>query len=69
MLQCPDQILLREVFFVTIIIGILGGLIGGYVGSNLLGWGTPDGFNLGSIGIATLGSILLLFVYRLVKKK
>ncbi|ODS81106.1 MAG: hypothetical protein ABS46_12365 [Cytophagaceae bacterium SCN 52-12] len=50
-------------FLVTIIIGVLGAVVGGFIAS-MLGMGTVDGFNLGSLGIAILGAILLLFLYR-----
>lgn len=48
---------------VTMGIGIAGGLVGGLLGS-LIGLGGVSGFNLGSLVIATLGSVLLLFLYR-----
>jgi uncharacterized membrane protein YeaQ/YmgE (transglycosylase-associated protein family) len=50
-------------FIVTILIGIAGAVVGGWI-SSLLGFGTVDGFNLGSLFIAILGAILLLFLYR-----
>lgn len=49
----------------TIIIGILGALLGGYLGSHLLHVGNVSGFNLKSLGLAILGSFLLLLVFRL----
>jgi uncharacterized membrane protein YeaQ/YmgE (transglycosylase-associated protein family) len=53
----------------TVIIGILGAVIGGFVGTELLGTGTVTGFNLRSFGIAILGAILLLTLYRLVLQR
>jgi uncharacterized membrane protein YeaQ/YmgE (transglycosylase-associated protein family) len=50
---------------VTIALGVTGALIGGYIGDTLLGFGRVDGFNLRSLGIAILGSIVLLTLYRL----
>lgn len=47
----------------TTIIGIVGAMIGGWLGT-LLGIGRVDGFNLGSIVIATGGGVLLLWVLR-----
>ncbi|MGF7224512.1 putative membrane protein YeaQ/YmgE (transglycosylase-associated protein family) [Pantoea agglomerans] len=47
--------------FMTIILGIIGALIGGAV-STALGFGKVDGFNIYSIAIATVGSIIVLFV-------
>jgi uncharacterized membrane protein YeaQ/YmgE (transglycosylase-associated protein family) len=50
---------------VTIIIGILGAMLGGYIGTEILDFGTVTGFNLRSFGIAVLGSVLLLTLYRM----
>ena len=55
-------------FIVTIIIGILGGLLGGFIGTRL-GIGAVDGFNLMSFLLAVLGSVILLFIYRLIKAR
>ena len=52
---------------VTILIGIAGAFIGGYLGS-FLGLGMVTGFNLGSLLLAVGGAILLLAVYRAIKK-
>ena len=53
----------------TIIIGIVGALIGGFVVNNILGGPDVTGFNLTSVLVATLGSIILLAVYRLVTRR
>jgi uncharacterized membrane protein YeaQ/YmgE (transglycosylase-associated protein family) len=50
-------------FIITILIGIAGAVIGGWI-SSMLGYGTVDGFNFGSLFIAILGAVLLLFIYR-----
>ena len=50
---------------VTIIIGILGAMLGGFIGTEILDFGTVTGFNLRSFGIAVLGSVLLLALYRM----
>jgi uncharacterized membrane protein YeaQ/YmgE (transglycosylase-associated protein family) len=52
--------------FITILIGIAGALIGGFL-SSALGFGDVSGINLGSIMIATIGSLILLFGYRRIK--
>lgn len=55
-------------FIVTIIIGIVGALLGGFISSRL-GYGDVTGINIPSIIIAVLGSILLLIIYRAVKRR
>ncbi|MEJ2115126.1 MAG: GlsB/YeaQ/YmgE family stress response membrane protein [Gammaproteobacteria bacterium] len=52
---------------VTILLGIAGAFVGGYV-STLLGFGTVTGFNLISLVIAVVGALLLLWIYRMIKK-
>lgn len=49
----------------TVIIGVLGAVIGGFIGTELLDFGTVTGFNVRSFGIAILGAIILLSLYRL----
>lgn len=51
---------------VTVAIGIAGAFVGGYIGT-ALGFGTVTGFNIGSLVIATVGALLLLFAYRRLK--
>ncbi len=53
---------------VTTLIGIAGAFVGGFIGS-LLGLGTVSGLNIGSILLATVGALLLLFIYRQVVKR
>jgi uncharacterized membrane protein YeaQ/YmgE (transglycosylase-associated protein family) len=55
-------------FFVTILIGIAGGVLGGFLGT-FIGLGKIQSFDLGGIFIATVGAILLLMIYRVVRKK
>lgn len=54
-------------FIVTILIGIAGAFIGGYIGS-FLGFGTVMGFSLRGLALATGGALLLLLVYRLLRR-
>lgn len=54
-------------FIVTSLLGIAGAFVGGWVGS-LLGWGAIGGFSLAGIATATVGAILLLILYRMLKK-
>ena len=52
-------------WIVTMLLGIAGAFLGGFIGNALWGSGGVDGFNLGSIGLAVLGSFVLLLLYRL----
>lgn len=47
----------------TIIVGIVGAMLGGWLGT-MLGIGRVDGFDLGSIAIATGGGVILLWLLR-----
>lgn len=51
----------------TTVIGIVGAVIGGFVGT-WLGFGGISGFDVRSMLIAVLGSVLLLWVYRLTRR-
>ena len=52
---------------ITICLGIAGAFVGGYVGS-FLGFGSIKGFSAGSILLATGGAVLLLVIYRALKR-
>ena len=52
---------------ITILIGIAGSFVGGFIGS-FLGFGTVTGFNVGSLLLAIGGAVLILILYRFVKK-
>lgn len=54
-------------FIITILLGIAGAFVGGFIGSSL-GFGEITGFNLKSLLLATGGAVILLLLYRLVKK-
>lgn len=49
---------------ITILLGIAGGVVGGYIGTKM-GWGRVAGFDLRSLGLAVLGSLIILIAYRL----
>ena len=53
-------------FIVTSLLGIAGAFVGGWIGA-FLGLGTTGGFSLGSIVTATLGALLILFIYNKMK--
>jgi len=52
---------------VTILIGIAGAVLGGFIGS-YLGFGGVSGFDPRSLGIAIVGALVLLWLYRMMKK-
>lgn len=53
---------------ITIILGIVGAVVGGFIGT-FVGLGKIESFDLGGIFIATMGAIVVLLVWRLVKSK
>jgi uncharacterized membrane protein YeaQ/YmgE (transglycosylase-associated protein family) len=52
----------------TIALGIAGALVGGFIGTRI-GWGAVDKFDLHSLMLAVGGSLLLLIIYRLLKRQ
>ena len=50
----------------TTVLGIFGAMIGGWLGSTLFNWGSVDRFDFRSLGIAIVGSLVLLLIFRLV---
>jgi uncharacterized membrane protein YeaQ/YmgE (transglycosylase-associated protein family) len=50
---------------VTSALGIVGALLGGWIGHRVFGITVVAGFNLRSLGVAILGSLLVLLLYRL----
>lgn len=54
-------------FFITILIGVAGGFLGGWIGS-FLGYGKVTGFNIVSFLLALGGAIILLILYRVIKR-
>ena len=54
--------------FITILLGIAGAIGGGFISSRI-GFGQVTGFDLRSLIIAVAGAMVLLVIYRAVKKK
>lgn len=52
---------------ITCLIGIAGALLGGFL-ATLLGFGGVSGFDIRSALIAVIGAIILLLLYRLIRK-
>lgn len=53
----------------NIVVGIVGAFIGGFVLNFFMNDGSVTGFNLWSIFVAVLGSVILLFILGLIKGK
>jgi uncharacterized membrane protein YeaQ/YmgE (transglycosylase-associated protein family) len=49
----------------TTLIGMVGAVVGGFL-VGILGGAGATGFNVWSILVATLGAVVLMFVYRLI---
>jgi uncharacterized membrane protein YeaQ/YmgE (transglycosylase-associated protein family) len=54
-------------FIITILLGIAGAFVGGFIGS-AIGFGGFAGFDIRSLLLAVGGAILLLIIYRAIKK-
>lgn len=55
-------------FFLTCILGIVGAVVGGWL-STLFGIGGPvSGFNFGSFMVAVVGAIVVLAIFRMVRR-
>jgi uncharacterized membrane protein YeaQ/YmgE (transglycosylase-associated protein family) len=52
----------------TIILGIVGAFVGGWV-SGFFGGPGVSGFNLISIAVASMGAVIVLFVYGLISRR
>ena len=56
-------------FWIEMILGIAGSIVGGWVTSLLLGVNLASGFNLTTILVSIGGAVLVVLIYRLLKKK
>jgi uncharacterized membrane protein YeaQ/YmgE (transglycosylase-associated protein family) len=54
-------------FIKTTLLGVVGAVVGGFIGTRL-GFGDVTGFNVRSFAIASAGAVLILWIYRMVKK-
>ena len=57
----------REGLIMMVVLGIVGGLVGGFIATSVFHAGSVDGINLESIIIATLGAILVVFIWNAVR--
>jgi Transglycosylase associated protein. len=56
-------------FWIAMLLGIAGSIVGGWVTSLLLGVNLASGFNLTTILVSVGGAVLVVLIYRLLKKK
>jgi len=54
-------------FIITVLLGIIGAAVGGDI-STFFGHGRVDGFNFGSFVVAVIGAIVVLWIYRLIRR-
>lgn len=55
--------------FVDILLGIAGAFVGGWISTLITGANLVTGFNLTSILVALGGSIVVIAIYRFIKKR
>lgn len=51
---------------ITIILGVIGAVVGGFI-ATFLGFGGISGFDWRSMGIAILGAVIVLAIWRAIK--
>lgn len=56
-------------FLIAMLLGIAGSILGSWVTSLILGVDLTSGFNLTTILVSIGGAVLVVFLYRLLKKK
>ncbi|MBV8042617.1 GlsB/YeaQ/YmgE family stress response membrane protein [Pluralibacter sp.] len=55
-------------FILTCVLGIVGAVVGGWLATMFGIGGSVTGFNLHSFLVAVVGALVVLFVFRLVRK-
>lgn len=55
-------------WIITIVLGIVGAFVGGWL-FGLFGGPSVTGFNLMSLVVATVGAVVVLFVYGLIQRR
>lgn len=52
----------------NLVVGVVGAVLGGFLAGSLLGIPT-GGFNITTLIVATVGAVLLLFIFGLVRRR
>lgn len=55
--------------FIDLLLGVAGSILGGWISSLLTGSDLVTGFNLTSILVALAGAIVVIAIYRFIKKR
>ena len=55
--------------FIDMILGVIGGFVGGWITSFILGENLMSGVNLTSIIVAFIGAIVVVVIYRSIKRR
>lgn len=59
----------RETWWADIIIGIVGAIVGGFIYGLVTGQNVVAHFNLGTLIVATLGAVIVLFIWGAVRAR
>lgn len=51
-----------------LILGVVGAIVGGWIGSAITGLDLMTGVNLTSILVALVGALLVIFIYRTIRR-
>jgi uncharacterized membrane protein YeaQ/YmgE (transglycosylase-associated protein family) len=63
-----EKVMGREHGLLTnLIVGVIGAFVGGFLLSTILGFEFQRGFNLASIVTATVGAVVFLFIWGLIR--
>jgi uncharacterized membrane protein YeaQ/YmgE (transglycosylase-associated protein family) len=58
----------RGGWIATLILGVVGALVGGFIGGQIFDIGLEDFFSIQTWLVAIAGSVLVLFIYGLVRR-
>ncbi len=59
----------RTGLLADLILGIIGGFVGGWISSLLFGVNLMTGINITSIIVALVGAIIVIAIYRLIRRE
>ncbi len=59
----------RTGLLADLILGIIGGFVGGWISSLLFGANLMTGVNITSIIVALIGAIIVIAIYRLIRRE